>query len=170
MNSMLQGQSGWCRQILNSLRARCNRRITGLRMTPMIDVIFLLLTFFVLTAHFREPEAFLEMNLPRAQSASAVHTAVIEPIILEIHAAPGSCKVHLADGRQIQIDQQNPEAGLAVLAGTFLSLCQDQYRQPNDPVEIYCHDLVAWELLVKVYDVLYTLGAEQITLGTIQEP
>lgn len=39
----------------------------GLSLTPLIDIVFLLLVFFMLTAHFVE-EQDLEVQLPEAQS------------------------------------------------------------------------------------------------------
>ena len=54
-------------QVVGGLPRR--RRRFGLRMTPMIDVIFLLLTFFVLTAKFRTPEQFLPIHLAVADAA-----------------------------------------------------------------------------------------------------
>ena len=57
------------------------RRSFGLRMTAMIDVIFLLLTFFVLTAKFRPPEEFLGLSLS-GNSTTATSFDIIEPLTL----------------------------------------------------------------------------------------
>ncbi|MBR6480362.1 MAG: biopolymer transporter ExbD, partial [Thermoguttaceae bacterium] len=51
-------------------------RMPELKMTSMIDVIFLLLIFFVLTANFNEIEMFLRMNLSApGEGAPAVPAA-----------------------------------------------------------------------------------------------
>jgi len=55
------------------------RRSFGLRMTAMIDVIFLLLTFFVLTAKFRPPEEFLGLAMG-ASSTATTNFGIIEPL------------------------------------------------------------------------------------------
>ena len=43
---------------------RAMRRSGGLQMTPMIDVVFLLLIFFVVSTEFRSIEGLLPNNLP----------------------------------------------------------------------------------------------------------
>lgn len=44
------------------------RSSVGLNLTPLIDVVFLLLVFFLLTAHFVQ-EKQLDIELPKAESA-----------------------------------------------------------------------------------------------------
>ena len=47
---------------------RRRRSSVGLNLTPLIDVVFLLLVFFLLTAHFVQ-EKQLDIELPKAESA-----------------------------------------------------------------------------------------------------
>lgn len=42
----------------------------GLNLTPLIDIVFLLLVFFMLTAHFVEERA-LDVELPKAEASRA---------------------------------------------------------------------------------------------------
>lgn len=42
----------------------------GLNLTPLIDIVFLLLVFFMLTAHFVEERA-LDVDLPKTEATSA---------------------------------------------------------------------------------------------------
>jgi biopolymer transport protein ExbD len=42
------------------------RQPIGVNMTPMIDVVFLLIVFFLLSTHFVQQESHLELNLPTA--------------------------------------------------------------------------------------------------------
>jgi biopolymer transport protein ExbD len=44
------------------------RRPFGINMTPMIDVVFLLIIFFLLSSHLVRQETQLELALPTAQS------------------------------------------------------------------------------------------------------
>ena len=46
------------------LKARTSRISASLRMTPLIDVIFLLLIFFIMTIRFQKPDGVLENRLP----------------------------------------------------------------------------------------------------------
>jgi biopolymer transport protein ExbD len=42
----------------------------GFNMTPMIDVVFLLIIFFLLSSHLAQQEVQLELDLPRATSGA----------------------------------------------------------------------------------------------------
>ena len=57
-------------------RPRSNRDRFDVRMTPLIDVVFLLLIFFVCTASFRRPEELLPTNL---SAVGAVETSEPTP-------------------------------------------------------------------------------------------
>jgi biopolymer transport protein ExbD len=49
---------------------------TTLNMTPMIDIVFQLVTFFLLTLHFSTPEDRLESQLPKDRGLAATPTIV----------------------------------------------------------------------------------------------
>lgn len=53
----------------------------GLNLTPLIDVVFLLLVFFLLTAHFVRDEA-LDIELPTAQSVSPADAEGVLQVVL----------------------------------------------------------------------------------------
>ncbi len=72
-------------------------RMPELKMTSMIDVIFLLLIFFVLTANFNEIEMFLRMNLSAPGKGAPAVPAAPQPEVVHIRAADG------ADGRMTWI-------------------------------------------------------------------
>ena len=57
-----------------------NRKIPSL--TPLIDIVFLLLVFFMLTAHFVKDEV-LDITLPEADSATEVENEDALEIILD---------------------------------------------------------------------------------------
>jgi len=48
-----------------------------LNLTPLIDIVFLLLVFFMLTAHFVKDES-IAIELPEAQSSSELEDDVVE--------------------------------------------------------------------------------------------
>lgn len=130
----------------------------GLRMTPMIDVIFLLLTFFVLTAKFQEPEQMLPILMAHGQ----------EPVVQRkseataVHIRPGQngCAVDFAGTDGIEVSAENPAEGLWTLTQRVE---QHFDTAGSGPIDLYCEDSVAWDYVVKVYDVLYVLGAREIT-------
>lgn len=141
-----------------------NRTRGGLRMTAMIDVIFLLLAFFVLTAKFRAPEQFLPAALSSA-NAAVVSPGIVEPLAITIRAEAGGCVILLSDTDPTHIDSATPEAALAVFADRLQAALQSQRRTTADPVEILCDDQVKWDHLVKVYNILYAMGITDITFG-----
>ena len=57
-----------------------NRKVPSL--TPLIDIVFLLLVFFMLTAHFVKDEA-LDISLPEADSATVLEDEEALEIILD---------------------------------------------------------------------------------------
>ena len=152
-------------------RVRGAGRLTfGLRMAPMIDVIFLLLTFFVMTAKFRPPEQFLSITLPSAAAVSE-DFGVIEPLAVRISAEPSGCSVKMGPANlnaAVSIRTANVEQGLAALANSLADVLALQKRTAADPVEIICDDDVPWDHLVKIYDVLNAMGVSDITFNMNQ--
>lgn len=81
----------------------------ALNMTPMIDVVFQLLIFFMLTMHFKEVEGKLLSQLPKDKGLSPSH--VLQPELQEIRiviCAGGDTRMHLHDkGRHEKADKEN---------------------------------------------------------------
>ena len=61
------------------------------RMTPLIDVVFLLMIFFIMTLNFLEPEGILENRLPET-SKLAVTDQQKDWEIVRIHLSHGSVR------------------------------------------------------------------------------
>ncbi len=80
-----------------------------LNMTPMIDVVFQLLIFFMLTMHFKEVEGKLLSQLPKDKGLAPTH--VLQPELQEIRiviCAGGDTRMHLHDkGRHEKADKDN---------------------------------------------------------------
>lgn len=129
----------------------------GLRMTPMIDVIFLLLTFFVLTARFEKPE----QSLPLA-FGDAVPAASQSPPPLELAIVPveGGCAVTVGGTERILITPQTPAEGLAGITKRVQAMLTAGGKKT---LRLRCDDAASWDIVSKVYDVLYGMGARQIT-------
>jgi len=132
-------------------------------MTPMIDVIFLLLTFFLLTANFRVPEDFLPVRLPEQSQTQSF--SVIEPLGISISDSKSGFIINIANAESISVEADNLDKGLAVFAERLRSTIESQSRRPDDPVEIGCSDMVKWDYLVKVYSILNAMGADNITFN-----
>lgn len=122
-------------------------------MTPMIDVIFLLLVFFVCTANFKPPEEILPMDttLPGSMAAEVV---LPDPLSLDI--------VHI----QIFFDSE-PHWQIEGNRCTALHEVQTILRSIRDikadiPVIIESADNVPMENVIDVYDICRSVGLSQI--------
>jgi biopolymer transport protein ExbD len=146
-------KSGTFRQRALEGLGSSSRLPSGLQMTPMIDVIFLLLTFFVITAKFRKPE----------DSVQSVRGRIVEPLIVEITDRADGCSVRVGAEEEIILSEETPEMGLAAMASALDRVCRAQGRTGEDPIELICHDEVSWDFVVKVYDVLTAMGAVNIS-------
>jgi len=147
-------QYGLAAQVTASFRRR--RIWPGLRMAPMIDVIFLLLTFFVLTVQFERPEQALPLVFGAAAAQPASEP---KPLELAIAQDSGGCAVTLEKGRAVVILYETPLAGLTELAEQVHRTTEAGAR----PIQIQCDEAVPWDLVTKIYDVLYGMGARDIT-------
>ena len=141
----------------------------GLRMTPMIDVIFLLLAFFVLTAKFRMPEQFLPVMLPTV-SAQELKAGLTEPLEIYMSVADDEvgCLVRFGSGnmfKSVTIEEKALDDGLVIFSNELISILNSQKRMESDPIEIQCANEVKWDYFVKISNVLYGMGANNITFS-----
>lgn len=66
-----------------AVRVRKSGAIGALTITPLIDVVFLLLIFFLVASRFSEEERQLDLDLPSVSEAMSV-TAPINEIVINI--------------------------------------------------------------------------------------
>lgn len=118
-----------------NFRSRLKPESMGFQMTPMIDVVFLLLCFFVTSQIFAQWEAEIDITLPTAQTSEAPQRLPGE-IIINIRA----------DGEVVVnsrvLDGDALGAMLARLAELF----------PGQPVLIRADKAVAYEHVIAVLD------------------
>ena len=150
-------QAGISNRIFSSRKSRIT-----LRMAPMIDLIFLLLIFFLVAAKFRPQEDFLPFQLPAAYSQQQT-VGKPEPLTIRISAAPSGCLVQISRLSAVPIENENIEADLAVLMEKTRECLLAQKRLASDPVEIICDANVKWEHLAKIYNLFYGAGLTDIT-------
>ena len=124
------------------------RRSTSiLNLTPLIDIVFLLLVFFMLTAHFIE-EKVLDIKLPTAQSATkSEDTKVVEVIV-------GPEGRVFVDGMQIELEmlEETLRGALHAPGKEVVQLRGDQDSRLG--------------LTVKVIDAARKAGAESLDILT----
>jgi len=131
-------------------------------MAPMIDMIFLLLIFFLVTAKWRPQEEFLPFQLPGAQAQNGA-LGCPEAMEICISATPSGCEVRIGELHAVQIDNATIDANLAVLMEKMNECMLAQKRFAGDPVEIICGPDVKWEHLARIYNLFFGAGLTDIT-------
>lgn len=120
-----------------------------LDIAPLIDIVFLLLVFFMLTSTFLVPEA-IELELPKSGSAT---TTEMTPITVALNAA-GELALN---GEQIQLNtlRQAIEPLIANNTDVAITLKSDAHTEVQQ--------------LLNVMDEIRTAGGSNIALATIQK-
>ncbi len=132
---------------IKTLRPK-GRRILELGITPLIDIIFLLLIFFMLTSSFITHEG-IRVELPVTRSPHALSTAkVLEITVLRDGGI-------LLSGRPVTLS--GLESWLAGRDSDLASLA----------FEIRSDKRAAVQTLVSVLELLRTHGASRVSLGTV---
>jgi len=151
------------RDIFRSVFSR-RKRLFALRMAPMIDMIFLLLIFFLVAAKWRPQEDFLPLRLPVAQ-AQERRIGQAEPLIICIFATHTGCQVQIGEFGPVQVENENIEADLALLMEKTRDCLIAQKRFADDPIEIICGPEVKWDHLAKIYNMFFGAGLTDITFA-----
>ena len=155
------GDMGIRSRVLEQITQR-DRRGFSLRMAPMIDVIFLLLIFFVVAANWRPQEDFLPFRLPAAGAAVPM-AGRADPLRLHVLAGEDGCTVQISDSQVVKFSEETFDEGLAQLMTAMDQIMRSQRRTTSDPVEIVCEREVRWENVAKVYNLLCSAGLRDVT-------
>ncbi len=122
-----------------------------LDITSVIDVVFLLLIFFMLATTYRDPEREIDLDLPEAASSLAVETEADE-IVVNV----------LRDGRLL-LGEHDVD-----LAGLVAELRRAAQRDPAAAVTIRGDRLVTHEVIVSVMDACGQAGLRNLAVGTLE--
>jgi len=121
-------------------------------LTPLIDVVFLLLIFFMLATTFLDPEKEISIELPEAANALAQEQEPHE-VIINV----------LRDGRVVVGGVPLDEDGLVRALRTTAT------RDPETQVTIRGDRLVHHERIVRVMDACGMVGLVNLAVGTMEE-
>ena len=116
-------------------------------LTPMIDVTFQLLLFFLLTFTFRQAEGLIPGSLPRGDLGTPDQRKVLDPIEITVRQPSFS----LPDKAVFEIRHEH--VPLATAMALFKRL-EDlrRVRSPETPVVIHATTAVRWEHVVDVFN------------------
>ncbi|HET6203539.1 MAG TPA: biopolymer transporter ExbD [Planctomycetota bacterium] len=118
-------------------------------LAPMIDVIFQLLIFFLVTTTFLDRERQMEIDLPRAESGKEAADA-LEEIVLNVRRDGA-----VAWGRE-PVTERELEARLRAAAAA-----------PERPVTIRGDRQTKHESVVRVMDACGRAGLRNLNIGTL---
>ncbi|MBI1368014.1 MAG: hypothetical protein GC162_05105 [Planctomycetes bacterium] len=128
------------------------RRRASVPLAPMLDIMFLLLIFFVTTSSFRAEEQQIDVKLPTAQASSPTQPRRTE-VIVNVKS----------DGTIVVGNQSyNPPA----LFEMMRSLTTDY---PDEHVIIRGDKDTRYETIVSVMDVARSAGVKSIYFATVKE-
>ena len=134
------------------IRARENESEATIEMTPLIDMVFLLLIFFLVASTFQQTERELKIALPAATSAGPI-TASLREVIVNIDAE-GTI---IVSGRTMEA----PE--LAALIENAVA------SNPEQKVTVRGDKATAYANIVTVLDVCKGAGIQEPYLDTVIE-
>ena len=70
-----------------------HRRRLEMNMTPMIDVVFLLIIFFLVSSHLQKQEAHAELDLPAAETGEENSTTDLRKLTINISPEKSGFKI-----------------------------------------------------------------------------
>ncbi len=123
-----------------------------LDMTPIIDIVFNLLIFFLVATTFHQTEREMNVILPAARNAAPLSVALREIV------------VNVTDGGAIVVGgrETEPEALRAQIADAVAA-------NPNQKVAVRGDRRVAYGRIVTVLDICRAAGVQEPYLDTIVE-
>lgn len=128
---------------------RKNRKLSSAKaqppLTPMIDVVFQLLTFFVLTMQFIAPEGQIPANLPAEDGLQSVSQVALENIIVNM-------RVDASDNVIMEIEGQQTAITSFGELYSVLRAAAEQYDTTASPVVIKPRPRVPWGPVVNAYN------------------
>ena len=138
-----------------------------LQMVPMIDVVFLLLIYFLLTANFRTSEGFLPAQLPQ-QTQAAARSMVFDPLTLYLDSAlDDSCLVQIDSPRGSVSVSLPADADFSTLRKQLETILAAQGRTTQDPIKLIPTGNTKWHHFVKTYGCLWQVGAKNVIFAVV---
>jgi biopolymer transport protein ExbD len=82
-----------------------SRASLGFNMTPMIDVVFLLIIFFLVSSHLAQQEVQLELDLPEAASGHTPAEEEIRRVVINVLPEQQAGKRIMVSGRLVAAEE-----------------------------------------------------------------
>lgn len=118
---------------------------------PMIDVIFCILTFFILAAVGLTRQQAIALDLPAVNNSAPVEGNSRDRLYVSVDSAG-----------QVYVDKSAVPLGLL-----YDVLVQHQQMTPNGTIVLYASRSARYEDVIKVLDLLRTVGGDRVALATL---
>jgi biopolymer transport protein ExbD len=130
------------------------RRTPFINIVSLIDILAILLIFFIVTTNFRKPQPRLQINLPDAKSAEVAAAQSGEPLVLRVKSAT-----------EITLDEK--PVSLEALASV---LQEARKNAPARSVSLQADREAPFGVIVKTLDALKAAGIKDVPAFTQPEP
>jgi len=118
---------------------------------PMIDVIFCILTFFILAAVGLTRQQAIALDLPAVNNSAPVEGNSRDRLYVSVDSAG-----------QVYVDKSPVPLGLL-----YDVLQQHQQIAPNGTIVLYASRSARYEDVIKVLDLLRSVGGDRVALATL---
>ncbi len=162
---MTQATTPYSRTTESRRRSHARRRrgqtvAISVNLTPMIDVTFLLLIFFLVTTSFERPEGLLRAQLPKDAGVPTV-ALPISPIVLRVLSTGSGF-----DDFVIRIDRfGDVPSDFNVLADYLRDIQNKPGFDDDTPVVIKAGDEVRWDHVVNSWNAAVRAGFRNIAFS-----
>ena len=129
------------------------RRAPSIIIVSLIDILAILLIFFIVTTTFRKNQPQLQINLPESKSAEQAPAEKDEPVVLSVKNAD---EISL-DGKPVTLD---------LLADALKTV---RAQAPARPIAMHADREAPFGVVVKVLDALKDAGIKNIPAFTQPE-
>ena len=133
-----------------NFKKNINENQNGFQLAPMVDVMFLLLIFFMVSSIYYQLEKNLEVKVPKAESGSAVDRASVE-LIINIDKKGG----YFVNNIKMDID------GVREILNDIVN----KFNQ-SQPIIIRCDKETPHKYFVKVFDICQALEIDDVRIAS----
>ncbi len=164
MSGHTYDQATLAKRFASRRAAKRKSPVMRLNLTAMIDVIFLLLVYFVVTANFATGEGVLTTNLPsNAAGDFAIDAPPVMPLRVYLYAGDNA-QASGGEGYKIRIvGQTDQPQTFSALATTLEQL--SKHMNTSDPVIIQPVGQVKWEHVLGAFNAAVKAKFQNVQFG-----
>ena len=130
------------------------KRTPQLIIVSLIDILAILLIFFIVSTTFKKDQPRLQINLPESHSAEVMAAEKLEPLVLRVKSAD-----------EITLGKDS-----IAIEGLAAALRTARSSSPDRPIAMQADREAPFGVVVKVLDALKQAGLKNIPTFTQPEP